>query len=323
MEKQQKIDKNVQFSKLATKYGTLAFLVILFLVFSILRPKTFLSMGNILTILRQIVILSILGAGLTVVMITNRIDLTIGYTTSFLGIVAGALMVHFGLPVWLAAIVTILVGAFLGSLSGISVAILGIPDFIATLSLGFLISGFNQAYTKGHPISGLPEGFKVFGAQFINRIPTSLFFMIIFLAIVYILLNYTRFGRHVYAIGGNEEAAMMSGVNVNKNLVMAYIISGIGAGLAALILASKLGTAHPSAGDSYLMEALATVYVGATAFKSGEPNIAGTFVGALIMGILSNGLTLCNVQYYNQDIAKGLVIFLAVTITSVQRKRKK
>lgn len=323
MVKQLKIDNNVRFSKIATKYGTLAFLVILFVVFSILRPKTFLSIGNILTILRQIVILSILGAGLTVVMITNRIDLTIGYTTSFLGIVAGALMVHYGLPVWLAAIITILVGAVLGSISGISVALLGIPDFIATLSLGFLISGFNQAYTKGHPISGLPEGFKVFGAQFINHIPTSLFFMIVFIAIVYILLNYTKFGRHVYAIGGNEEATMMSGVNVNKNIIIAYIISGIGAGLAALILASKLGTAHPSAGDSYLMEALATVYVGATAFKSGEPNIAGTFVGALIIGILSNGLTLCNVQYYNQDIAKGLVIFLAVTITSIQRKKKK
>mgnify|MGYP000878501999 FL=1 len=323
MEKQQKTDKNMKISKLASECGTLVFLAMLFIIFSILRPKTFLSMGNMLTILRQIVILSILGAGLTVVMITNRIDLTIGYTTSFLGVVAGALMVHFGLPVWLSAIITILEGAFLGSLSGISVAILGIPDFIATLSLGFLISGFNQSYTKGHPISGLPEGFKIFGAKFIGRIPTSLFFMVAFVAIIYILLNYTRFGRYIYAIGGNEEAAIMSGVDVNKNIIKAYIISGIGAGLASLILASKLGTAHPTAGDSYLMEALATVYVGGTVFKSGEPNIAGTFVGALIIGILSNGLTLCNVQYYNQNIAKGLVIFLAVTITSIQKKRKK
>ena len=232
-------------------------------------------------------------------------------------------MVDFGVPVWLTAIITLIVGAILGSLSGVAVAFIGIPDFIATLSIGFLISGVNQAYTKGHPISGMPEEFGVFGAQFFMGIPTSIFFMIIFLIIVFVLLNYTRFGRHVYAIGGNEESTMMSGVNVKKNLIWSYVVSGIGAGLAALILSSRLGTAHPTAGDDYLMEALATVYVGGTAFKNGEFNIAGTFVGAMIIGVLTNGLTLCNVQYYNQDIAKGLVIFLAVTITSIQKTRKK
>ena len=315
-------DKKIRISEYATKYGTVLFLIFMFIVFSALQPSTFLSLGNLLTILRQIVILSILGTGLTVVMITGRIDLTIGYAASFLGIVAGALMVDFGVPVWLTAIITLIVGAILGSLSGVAVAFIGIPDFIATLSIGFLISGVNQAYTKGHPISGMPEEFGVFGAQFFMGIPTSIFFMIIFLIIVFVLLNYTRFGRHVYAIGGNEESTMMSGVNVKKNLIWSYVVSGIGAGLAA-ILSSRLGTAHPTAGDDYLMEALATVYVGGTAFKNGEFNIAGTFVGAMIIGVLTNGLTLCNVQYYNQDIAKGLVIFLAVTITSIQKTRKK
>ena len=316
-------DKKIRISEYATKYGTVLFLIFMFIVFSALQPSTFLSLGNLLTILRQIVILSILGTGLTVVMITGRIDLTIGYAASFLGIVAGALMVDFGVPVWLTAIITLIVGAILGSLSGVAVAFIGIPDFIATLSIGFLISGVNHAYTKGHPISGMPEEFGVFGAQFFMGIPTSIFFMIIFLIIVFVLLNYTRFGRHVYAIGGNEESTMMSGVNVKKNLIWSYVVSGIGAGLAALILSSRLGTAHPTAGDDYLMEALATVYVGGTAFKNGEFNIAGTFVGAMIIGVLTNGLTLCNVQYYNQDIAKGLVIFLAVTITSIQKTRKK
>lgn len=317
------IKKKNQFSKLASKYGTVTFFVLICVVFSILRPNTFLSISNILTVLRQIVILSILGGGLTVVMITNRIDLTIGYSTSFMGIVAAALIVHFGLPVWVAAILTLFLSAVLGCFSGLAVAVIGIPDFIATLSMGFLISGLNQAYTKGHPISGLPESFNIFGSKFVGRVPTSIFFMIVFLIVIYVLLNYTRFGRHVYAIGGNQEAAMMSGIDVRKNLIMTYVVSGVSAGLAALILASKLGTAHPTAGDSYLMDALATVYVGGTAFRSGEFNIAGTFVGALIVGVLANGLTLCNVQYYNQDIAKGLVIFLAVTITSIQRMNKK
>jgi len=315
--------KKTNLAKFSIKYGTVLFLFIISAVFSILRPKTFPTASNILTILRQISILSILGGGLTVVMITNRIDLTIGYNASFLGIFAAALMVQFGFPVWLAALLTLLVGGFIGCISGISVALIGIPDFIATLSMGFLISGLNQAYTKGHPISGLPTGYEIFGARFIKGIPTSIFFMTIFLIIIAILLNNTRFGRYVYSIGGNQEATMMSGVNVKLNLILAYIVSGVGSGLAAMVLSSKLGTAHPTAGDGYLMDALATVYVGGTAFKSGEPNIAGTLVGALIVGVLSNGLTLCNVPYYDKDIVKGLVIFLAVTITSIQRSKKK
>ena len=188
---------------------------------------------------------------------------------------------------------------------------------------GFLISGFNQAYTKGHPISGLPEEFAFFGKKSIAEIPVSVYIMAIFLIIIYIVLEHTRFGRRVYAIGGNQEAAMMSGINVKKNLLFTYVFSGIGCALGALILSSRLQTCHPTAGDDYLMDALATVYVGATAFKGGESNIWGTFVGALIIGVLNNGLTLCNVAYYNQAIAKGAVIFLAVTITSIQRAKKK
>ena len=189
--------------------------------------------------------------------------------------------------------------------------------------MGFLISGFNQAYTKGHPISNLPKVFSIFGKGSLLGIPVSIYMMFICLVVVYIVLNKTRFGRHVYAIGGNQEAAMMSGINVKKNLLMSYVVSGMGCALGAIILSSRLQTCHPSAGDAYMMDALATVYVGATAFKNGEPNIMGTFIGALIIGVLNNGLTLCNVSYYSQDIAKGAVILLAVTITSIQRSRKK
>ena len=316
-------DKKTTLSVLATKYGTVFFFALICIGFTILRPKTFFSLSNLITVLRQISILAILGAGLTVVMITNRIDLTIGYTTSAISVFVGAMMVDFNVNVWIASILSLVVGACLGSLSGIAVSILNIPDFIATLSMGFLISGFNQAYTKGHPISHLPADFAVFGKGTFLGVPNSIYIMFIFLVIIYILLNHTTFGRHVYAIGGNQEAAMMSGINVKRTLLTTYIVSGIGCAIGALILSSKLQTCHPTAGDDYLMDALATVYVGATAFRGGEPNILGTFVGALIIGVLNNGLTLCNVAYYNQDIAKGAVIFLAVTITSIQRARKK
>lgn len=310
-------------SKFATRYGTVVFFALICATFAILRPNSFCKISNVVTVLRQISILAILGAGLTVVMITGRIDLTIGNTTSAISVLVGALMVDFGMNVWLACIIGVAAGALLGALNGATVAYIGIPDFIATLSMGFLISGFNQAYTKGHPISNLPKVFSIFGKGNLLGIPVSIYMMFICLVVVYIVLNKTRFGRHVYAIGGNQEAAMMSGINVKKNLLMSYVVSGMGCALGAIILSSKLQTCHPSAGDAYMMDALATVYVGATAFKNGEPNIMGTFIGALIIGVLNNGLTLCNVSYYSQDIAKGAVILLAVTITSIQRSRKK
>ena len=310
-------------SKFATRYGTVVFFALICATFAILRPGSFFKISNVVTVLRQISILAILGAGLTVVMITGRIDLTIGNTTSAISVLVGALMVDFGMNVWLACIIGVAAGALLGALNGATVAYIGIPDFIATLSMGFLISGFNQAYTKGHPISNLPKVFSIFGKGSLLGIPVSIYMMFICLVVVYIVLNKTRFGRHVYAIGGNQEAAMMSGINVKKNLLMSYVVSGMGCALGAIILSSRLQTCHPSAGDAYMMDALATVYVGATAFKNGEPNIMGTFIGALIIGVLNNGLTLCNVSYYSQDIAKGAVILLAVTITSIQRSRKK
>ena len=310
-------------SKFATRYGTVVFFALICATFAILRPHSFFKISNVVTVLRQISILAILGAGLTVVMITGRIDLTIGNTTSAISVLVGALMVDFGMNVWLACIIGVAAGALLGALNGATVAYIGIPDFIATLSMGFLISGFNQAYTKGHPISNLPKVFSIFGKGSLLWIPVSIYMMFICLVVVYLVLNKTRFGRHVYAIGGNQEAAMMSGINVKKNLLMSYVVSGMGCALGAIILSSRLQTCHPSAGDAYMMDALATVYVGATAFKNGEPNIMGTFIGALIIGVLNNGLTLCNVSYYSQDIAKGAVILLAVTITSIQRSRKK
>ena len=310
-------------SKFATRYGTVVFFALICATFAILRPHSFFKISNVVTVLRQISILAILGAGLTVVMITGRIDLTIGNTTSAISVLVGALMVDFGMNVWLACIIGVAAGALLGALNGATVAYIGIPDFIATLSMGFLISGFNQAYTKGHPISNLPKVFSIFGKGNLLGIPVSIYMMFICLVVVYLVLNKTRFGRHVYAIGGNQEAAMMSGINVKKNLLMSYVVSGMGCALGAIILSSRLQTCHPSAGDAYMMDALATVYVGATAFKNGEPNIMGTFIGALIIGVLNNGLTLCNVSYYSQDIAKGAVILLAVTITSIQRSRKK
>ncbi len=318
----EKTNKKMNFATFAKKYGTVAAFVLICIFFSV-QTEVFLTRSNILTVLRQISMLAILGAGLTVVMITGRIDLSTGYGTSLLGIFCAALMVDFGLPMPLAVLLTLLGGAVIGLFNGYCISYLGIPDFIGTLASGFLLSGINQAYTKGHPISGLPAEFNIFGNTNFLGIPTMIYIMVFWLIIIAVVLSKTRFGRHTYAIGGNKEAALMSGVNVKFNSMLGYVFCGVGMGITALVLTSRMGSAHVTAGDTYLMQAIATVYLGGTAFKEGEPNLAGTILGALILGVLKNGMTLMNVEYFYQDIAQGIVILLAVIITSLQRNRKK
>ena len=306
--------KTINLGTLAKKYGTVAAFIVICIFFS-LSTDVFLTRSNILTVLRQISMLAILGGGLTVVMITGRIDLSIGYGTSLLGIFCAALMVDFGISMPVAVLLTLLGGALIGLLNGTLIAYGGVPDFICTLGTGFLLSGINQAYTEGHPISGLPDSFDAFG--------TMIFILAFWLLIIAVVLSKTRFGRHTYAIGGNKEAALMSGVNVKSNSMWGFVFCGIGMAITALVLTSRMGSAHVTAADSYQMQAIATVYLGATAFKEGEPNLAGTLLGALILGVLKNGMTLMNISYYYQDIAQGVVILLAVIITSLQRNRKK
>ena len=298
-------------------------LVLCFIVLTILRPNSFPTVSNLSNVLWSISVYGIMTSGTIFVFLLGGIDLSIGYATSFLGIFCAALLVDFGVPFWVAIILTLVCGALIGLINGVAVAVIGIPDFIATLCVGQLVSGVNQAYTHGHPISGLPNLFDIFGASSLFSIPSSIYIMIIFLIIIYIVLTHTKFGRYTYAIGGNEIAAMMSGVKVKKNQVLGYMLCGVAMGITALVLTSRLGSAHPLAADGLMMDAIATVYLGSTAFKEGEPNLAGTFVGALFIGVLSNGMTLLSAPYYITDITKGLVILLAVTVTSIQRNKKK
>lgn len=317
----EKTNPSFDFSKFLKVYGTLIGLVLLCLVFSILSPNFF-SYSNALTIFRQISMLMIISTGLTVVMVTKKIDLSIGYVASAIGVLIGALIVDTGIPILPAIIIALVIGAVIGSINGFFVAYLGIPDFIATLGIGFLVAGLNQAYTHGHPISGFPDNFGIFGSWYLFGIPTSIFIMAAFLFLIHIFLYKSRNGRYIHAIGSNEEATMLSGVNTKWNLMLSFIVCGIGAALTAIVLTSHMAGASPTAGESMLLDAIAVVFLGGTAFRNGEPNLGGTLVGALIIGVLVNGLTLLNVPYYFQDVTKGILIILAVSITSIQRMRK-
>lgn len=316
--------KKLNVSKLAMKYGTLFAYIIMLIIFSILAPTAFPTVKNVIGILRQIAMLATISLGLTFVLITKRSDLSIGYSTSFLGIIVAALLVKNGMNMWLAALITVGLGALIGLANGVIIAYLGVPDFIGTLGVGYVVAGINQAYTKGHPISGLPEAFELFGARrFAGVIPNAVIIMLIVLIVSSIILSQTKLGRYIYGVGDNEEATLMSGVNTRKTIVWAYVFCGIACGVTAVMLTSRLGSAHPQAAEDYLLDAIAAVWLGGTAFKNGEPNLAGTLLGALIIGTMANGLTILNIEYYYQDIATGFIILLAVIITSIQKNNKK
>jgi ribose transport system permease protein len=285
-----------------------------------LTSRYFFTISNALTILDQIAVLAILATGLTVVMITGRIDLSIGYAVSALGVLAAnALLITHSIT--LAVLTVILGGILIGAVNGFTISFLGIPDFIGTLAMGFLVEGVNQAFTRGYPVSNLPQRFYIFGQGKFIGIPISVFITLGILLITWFLLGRTRFGRYVYAIGGNEEAAVLSGVSVRPNILISYILCGVGAAVTGLVLTSRIGAAYPTAGDGMLLDTIATVFLGATAFRNGEANLWGTLLGVLIIGTMTNGLTLLDVPYYFQLMAKGLIIVVAVTITSIERRR--
>lgn len=316
--------KTLNASKVLKNYGTLIGYILLLIAFTILAPGRFMTLQNMIGILRQIAMLGTISIGLTFVMITKRSDLSIGYSTSFLGIFVAALLVHAGMNIWLAAFLTVVLGALIGLINGTIIAYLGVPDFIGSLGVGYVVAGINQAYTKGHPVSNLPASFEIFGAQkMFDVIPNAVIIMALVLLASYVILRHTRLGRYIYAVGDNEEATLMSGIDTKKTVVWSYVFCGIACAVTAVMLTSRLGSAHPQAAEDYLLNAIAAVWLGSTAFKDGEPNLAGTILGALIIGTMANGLTIMNVSYYYQDIATGLIILMAVIITSIQRQNKK
>lgn len=318
------INKKMNLSRAARTYGTLAGYIVLVLAFTLLAPGKFLTPNNTITILRQIAMLAVISIGQTFVMITGRTDLSVGYSASAMGILVASLMVENGMNMWVAAIITIVVAGLIGLLNGILVAYVGVPDFIGTLGFGYVVAGVNQAFTKGHPVTNLPAGFELFGAQKLFGIfPNAVIIMLLVLFIASVILNQMKLGRYIYGVGDNEEATMMSGINTKKTVAWAFVLCGMTCGVTAIMLTSRLGSAHPQAAEDYLLNSIAAVWLGSTAFRDGQPNLAGTLLGALIIGTMANGLTIMNVEYYYQDIATGLIILAAVILSSIQRSNKK
>lgn len=304
--------------KILSKYGTIIGLFIIIVIFSILKPGVFPSFRNWNNILEQISLLSIIATGATVVMVIGEFDLSIASVASFAGIMTAGLLVE-GYSMYFVIPVVLMLGFIFGLINGFFVSKLNILSFITTLSSGTFLGGITFWYSGGTIIfSGIPDQFLVWGQGELIGIPMVIWIMIAIFIIFWYLFNQTMLGRHLYAIGGNEKAARYSGIKIEKNKLMAFGLTSVLAALTGILLASKLGSAHPTAGGGYLLKSYATVFLGMTLFKQGEPNIPGTLVGVLIMGVLANGLTLLNVPNYFQDMLTGSIIIAALVFQGMK-----
>ncbi len=299
-------------ANLLRRYGIVLAFVLLLIVLSFLSDS-FLTLSNLLNVTRQVSINAILAAGMTFVILTGGIDLSVGSVLAVSGaIMAGLLSTGKDLLVGIGG--GIAVGALLGLMNGLVIAKGKVQPFIATLAMLTIARGATLVYTDGRPITGLPDGFVWLGAGELLHVPVPIFIMGATFIISYVLLTQTVLGRYVYAIGGNEEAARLSGVNVTVYKTVVYVIGGLFSAVSAIVLTARLNSAQPTAGSGFELDAIAAVVLGGTTLAGGEGSIGGTLLGALIIGVLNNGLNLLNVSSFYQLVVKGIVILLAVLL---------
>ncbi len=290
--------------------GSLIGLLLLIIVLSV-SAENFLTVDNLFNVLRQVSINALIAFGMTFVILTGGIDLSVGSILALSSAVSAGMMAG-GTDTWLAVIVGLLAGIVMGAVNGLLVAQGRLAPFIVTLATMTVFRGVTLVYTDGKPVTGLNEDFAFMGKGYFLQIPMPIIWMVLAFAVLYIILKHTTFGRRVYAVGSNEEATWLSGISTSKVKVLVYSISGLLAAVSGLILTSRLNSAQPTAGGAYELDAIAAVVLGGTSLSGGKGRIVGTLIGAVIIGVLSNGLNLLNVSSFYQQVVKGAVILIAV-----------
>lgn len=303
------------------RYGIVFALAILIVFFAILAPS-FLSVGNILNILRQVSIVGICTVGMTFVILTGGIDLSVG---SILGVcaVTGALLMSSGVPIWLSVLAVLAVGVLTGLLNAFLISEVDIAPIIATLGVMTALRGVAYILTEGLPVYGLPEAFNLLGQGYLLGIPVPVFLLVAAFFLGWFLLTRTTFGRVVYGIGGNLEATRLSGLSVRRATYKIYVLAGLLYAVAALILLSRANSGQPKAGTGYEMDIITACVLGGISVAGGQGRITGVIYGVLIMGVLTNGMVLMNVNEYWQWVVKGVVLLAAVAIDRLSRRRSK
>ncbi|GHU51134.1 sugar ABC transporter permease [Spirochaetia bacterium] len=321
----------ITIKRITAKYGILIILIAMCIVFAILSPA-FLSLSNILNILNQTAIWGIMALGITFVIIAKGIDLSVGSVLALAGLVAASLaqvpaqMKLYqslpALPLIVPILAGLLVGALCGAINGALIAFTRIPAFIATLGMMTIVRGFALIYSNARPVSNLTPEMNAIGSR-VGGVPVPILIYLFMIIVSYILLNKTRFGKNTFAIGGNITAAEVSGVNVSKNLVMIYAYCGLLAGIAAVVFAGRVGSVHPGAADGYELTAIAATTIGGTSHSGGIGTIGGALIGALVLSVMRNGMTLLGFSPYSQKILEGAIIIGAVVIDMRKTARKR
>ena len=306
------------------KNKPLVVLIILCIIMACLSDNFF-TWRNILTVLRQTSINAVIATGMTFAILIGGIDLSVGSVLAICGAVMANLIAS-GMDLILAILITLLLGLAIGIVNGLLISKGRLQPFIATLGTMTLLRGFTLVYTQGKPI-GTSGGtgsliFGKIGSGYILGLPIPVYIMSIVFVIAYYILRHLRTGRYVYALGSNEEATIYSGVKTDKVKLFVYGASGLLAALAGIIVTARLGTASPTAGEGYELDAIAAVVLGGTSMSGGVGTIGGTAIGALIIGILNNALNLLQVPSYYQNVAKGAVILFAVLLDRKQKSAR-
>lgn len=316
------------FGAVAQRFGIVIALVVLCVVLSFAN-EYFLTSRNIVNVLRQTSINGILAIGMTFVILTRGIDLSVGSVVALAGVVSASFATTSSIasvvggpyaPI-VALTIGIAVGMAAGTISGVLVARWNVPAFVATLGMLSAARGLTLLYSSGRPIPALSDGYRWIGTGDVMGIPLPIIIFAIVFAVSWYVLAATRFGRRIYAAGGNPHAAVVSGINVSRIRLSVYVISGGLAGLAGMILAARTGSALPQAGVAYELDAIAAVVIGGTSLAGGVGHVGGTLIGALLIGIVNNGLDLMGVESYYQQVIKGVLIVAAVLLDQTRNRR--
>jgi ribose transport system permease protein len=300
-------------------WGPLAALAVLLIILAV-STTTFMRVGNLMTVFRQICVNGLLAAGITCVLIVGCIDLSIGSTCAATGCLVVVMNSLWGMNVWLSIVLATLAGGLAGFINGFIRAKTLLPPFIITLAMQQTIRGFAFIFTNGYPITSTDKTFNGLGNGDWLGIPRPFYILVVCLIIVAVILGRTRLGRHMYAVGGNMEAAKHSGISYTRVVCWAYTICGLLAGLSGVIMASRMYSGQPTIGVDYGTDAIASAVIGGTAFGGGYGTIPGTFIGAVIIGVMTNGMNHLAINSYWQQIIKGLLILGAVYFDSVKGK---
>ncbi|WP_421695965.1 ABC transporter permease [Aestuariivirga sp.] len=329
-----KTDRNFDAFSFLARFAPLIFLLLLMAAFTILEPR-FLSSVNLFNVMRQVSITGLLAIGMTFVILTAGIDLSVGSLLAFAGLVAAAVAkgglqdrftvgdntIGYGWP--LAVLAAVAIGLLGGLLQGVAITRLKVPAFVVTLGGMSVFRGAALLFAAGGPISGFDPGFTWWGQGKIFSVPVPVIIFLVAAIIAHIVLSYTRYGRRIYAVGGNPEAARLAGLNVTAIITSVYIIMGFFSGLGAFVLAARLNSAEAVAGTGYELTVIASVVIGGTSLFGGTGSIFGTVVGSLLIGVLLNGLVLMNVNSYIQQIIIGVIIVLAVAFDTFAKSRRR